>query len=64
MTKQSASKSNRLSHKQRVLKAYPQARECIAWPDDLIYIVVGLNTIIGQGKKGSIAWANAAGKLK
>lgn len=50
-------------HRQRVLKKYPTARECIAWPDDKIYIVVGLNSIIGQGRYGSIAWANASMKM-
>ena len=55
-------------HRDRVLKKHPNARECIAWRTasgslDKVYIVIGLNTVIGEGRYGSIAWANAAGKL-
>lgn len=52
-------------HKRRVLKKYPGARECVATASDkaLVYIVVGLNTVIGQGRYGSIAWANAAQRI-
>ena len=49
--------------RQRVLAKHPKARECIAWLNNNIFIVVGLNTIIGTGKSGPKAWADAERKL-
>lgn len=53
------------AHKALVLKKHPGARECIAPGNrDAVYIVIGLNTVIGEGRYGSIAWANAAQRLR
>lgn len=59
MKRNQPSSKPRRTAKQRVMRKYPEARECYTRRNEKA-IGVGLNRILGLGKTWEAAWADAA----